>query len=458
MTNEKPTPGVGINSRSTTSYFNSSTSSMEKEDNIVEDLLEGIFFGPRDIVRHSKWPYFLRLQGSVLPRMIIPLTFVAAWATTIVCISKLVHDLGISSVLLTITGFVVGLALSFRSSTAYERYSEGRKYWSQLLLTSRNMARLIWVHVQERKKQEDGTETPEVAKKDLLNKLAAINLLNAFAVALKHRLRFEPSVEYPDLAPYLTGLDTLAGKADQAELRHRKPSTLKAAGQYLGISFAESNPRKVIKRAKHNLGNTPLEVLTYLSAYFEHVHQAKMLALPVYQTQTMNNIAVMGEVLAGVERVVNTPLPIAYSISISQITWAYVLALPFQLVETLGWVAIPGTIMGGYIILGLAAIGRELENPFGQDVNDLPLDAYCHELASDIDALISRPPPLNMDDWMSGGGAKIMWPLSGMEYKGWESKSVEDIRDVLKAKSASIDVKRERVMTLKASEALTPGV
>jgi predicted membrane chloride channel (bestrophin family) len=31
------------------------------------------------------------------------------------------------SVLLTVLGFVVALALSFRSSTAYERYSEGRK-------------------------------------------------------------------------------------------------------------------------------------------------------------------------------------------------------------------------------------------------------------------------------------------------------------------------------------------
>ncbi|KAK1086848.1 hypothetical protein LTR48_003134 [Friedmanniomyces endolithicus] len=426
--------GMGISSRSTTSYFTSSTPSMAPDEQ--HDILEGIFFGPRDIVRHSKWPYFLRLQGSVLPRMIIPLLFVGIWSTTVVGVSKLVYDLGISSVLLTITGFVVGLSLSFRSSTAYERYTEGRKYWSQLLLTSRNTARLIWVHVAERNHDADGKETPEIAKQDLLNKIAAINLLNAFAVALKHRLRFEPSVEYPDLAPLLTGLDTLAGAADQAELHHRKPSPIKAAGQYLGISFAESNPRKLIKRAKHNLGNTPLEILTYLSAYFEAVYQAKMLALPI----------------------VNTPLPVAYSISIAQITWAYVMTLPFQLVKTLGWVAIPATILAGYIILGLAAIGRELENPFGQDVNDLPLDAYCHELANDIDALISRSPPLKLEDWMRGGGAKVMWPLSGMEYKTWESKSVEEIRDLLKAKAASIDVKRERVMTMKMSEGLTPVV
>lgn len=31
---------------------------------------------------------------------------------------------GIDNILLTVLGFVVGLALSFRSSTAYERYAE----------------------------------------------------------------------------------------------------------------------------------------------------------------------------------------------------------------------------------------------------------------------------------------------------------------------------------------------
>ena len=44
-----------------------------------------------------------------------------------VCLQRwLVH---FDSILLTVLGFVVGLSLSFRSSTAYERWTEGRKYW-----------------------------------------------------------------------------------------------------------------------------------------------------------------------------------------------------------------------------------------------------------------------------------------------------------------------------------------
>lgn len=111
-------------------------------------------------------------------------------------------------------------------------------------------------------------------------------------------------------------------------------------------------------------------------------------------------------------------------------------------------------MVAGYIILGLAQIGRELENPFGQDVNDLPLDAYCQELANDIDALTSQPAPLNQDDWMRHAGAKVLWPLSNMEYKAWEARPIEDIRAALRAKAISSDVKSERKHTMIMSEAL----
>jgi len=65
--------------------------------------------------------------------------------------------------LLTVLGFLVGIALSFRNSTAYERYNDGRRYWSSLTLTSQNLARLIWVHAKERE--------GEVGKQDLLAKM-----------------------------------------------------------------------------------------------------------------------------------------------------------------------------------------------------------------------------------------------------------------------------------------------
>lgn len=105
----------------------------------------------------------MRMHGSVFPKMILPLTVVAIWSTLITCISEFIYPLAVSTLLLTVLGFVVGLAISFRTSTAYERYTEGRKYWSQLILVSQNMARTIWIHASERE--------GELGKEDLLNKL-----------------------------------------------------------------------------------------------------------------------------------------------------------------------------------------------------------------------------------------------------------------------------------------------
>ena len=394
--------------------------------------------------KHSKLPYFLRLHGSVLPKMILPLLFVGVWASIItVLYFKGPGKFSVDPILLTVLGFVVGLALSFRSSTAYERYAEGRKYWAQLILTSRNLARLIWVHAQERHE-----ESPELGKEDLLSKLSAMNLILAFAVALKHKLRFEPSANYHDLEHLISHLNTYAHEAeDPSQVMNTKVSSMKRTGEYLGVSFAESNPRKFLKRSKKNLGNLPLEILTYLSAYMETIMTNKTLATSIHQTHVMNALQSMNEVLTGTERVLNTPLPLAYSISISQITWVYVVLLPFQLIQKLEWITIPGTMVAAYIILGIAAIGREIENPFGRDVNDLPLDAFCTQLSAEIDVITSMPPP-DPKQFFAGQNNKVLYPLSMKEYAAWNMRTVEEIREALRIKATTASIANEGTKTV----------
>jgi hypothetical protein len=38
--------------------------------------------------KHSKWPIFMRMHGSVTPKMILPIVLVGAWATAITCIDQ----------------------------------------------------------------------------------------------------------------------------------------------------------------------------------------------------------------------------------------------------------------------------------------------------------------------------------------------------------------------------------
>jgi hypothetical protein len=46
-----------------------------------------------------------------------------------------------------------------------------------------------------------------------------------------------------------------------------------------------------------------------------------------------------------------------------------------------------------YIILGLAVIGRSIENPFGTEVGHLKMEGYISSLALELDVLTSSPPP-----------------------------------------------------------------
>lgn len=396
--------------------------------------IDDYFAGPRDMQKHSKLPYFMRIHGSVLPKMLLPLVFVGAWTTAIVLLDRWVHPLSVDTVLLTVLGFVVAFGLSFRCSTAYERYNDGRKYWSQLTLCSRNLGRLIWLNIEER----EDPEHPEYTKQDLLGKISAINLINAFSVALKHRLRFEPAVDYPDLNYLIGHLNgTVASSADQSALRHRKPTPWKRLGEHLGVTFAQSNPRKLIKRASDNLGNIPHEILAHLSAYINKViNEDKNMPVLCTQNLAITDIRIMADILGGTERILNTPLPLAYSISISQITWAYIVVLPFQLVTKLGWIAIPATMIAAYIILGLAMIGREIENPFGNDVNDLPLEHFCNEIAADLDVLTSTP-YADYKKFINDMNNRPLYPLSYGTSAEWESQNVDEIREALRAKATT---------------------
>lgn len=91
------------------------------------------------------------------------------------------------------------------------------------------------------------------------------------------------------------------------------------------------------------------------------------------------------------------------------------------------------TLVAAYIILSFVAIGRELENPFGDDVNDLPLDSYCKQVASEIDIVTATRAP-KMVDIMASEDNFVLYPLSLDGYNKWMERSVEDIRGALKAK------------------------
>jgi putative membrane protein len=81
----------------------------------------------------------------------------------------------------------------YSTTSAYERYWEGRRLWSQIIINARTMARVIWVHCPDTmiaELPETGWESKEAEEEDrrkaIREKRRAVELCLAFAVAVKH--------------------------------------------------------------------------------------------------------------------------------------------------------------------------------------------------------------------------------------------------------------------------------
>ncbi len=278
----------------------------------------------------------LQLRGSVMP-YVLPRALLCGLFGELIAVLY-ARDLAVSIPALSglIPNIVLGLLLVFRTNTAYERFWEGRKLWGVLTNTTRNLARQIWVNVAEKNSQ------------DRAQKSSILRLLVAFAVATKLHLRKQ---SFEDLML----LDLL--------------------------------PKDYYFKLQ-NTNTPPLEIAFWISSYLQKQRQRNRLT--AYQLDTMQKmISMMVDALGGCERILRTPIPLAYVIHLKQLLLLYCLTLPFQLVADLQWATGPIVALITFTLLGIEEIGIEIENPFGTDANDLPLDAMCQNMLRDVEDLIN---------------------------------------------------------------------
>ncbi|MEA5627993.1 bestrophin family protein [Nostoc sp. UHCC 0251] len=279
-----------------------------------------------------------QLKGSVVRAIYKHILWCGAFGFLI---SILYHfDLPVSQPILgsVIPSIVLGLLLVFRTNTAYERFWEGRKCWGSLVNNIRNLARQIWVSIDE------------ISPEDKDNKITALNLLVAFAVTTKLHLR---------------------GEAVNSELEDLMPSS-----KYVKLKI---------------MNNLPIEVAFWIGDYLQEQYNRN--CLNSYQLTSMQELLnSLVDNLGACERILKTPIPLAYAIHLKQLLLLYCFLLPFQIVETLGWWTGLISALVGFTLFGIEAIGLEIENPFGYDPNDLPLDAICDTMKRNIDDLITLTP------------------------------------------------------------------
>ena len=95
------------------------------------------------------------------------------------------------------------------------------------------------------------------------------------------------------------------------------------------------------------------------------------------------------DICGGCERIKKTPIPYSYSAFIKKFIFIYVITLPFGWVFSLGYFVVPIVPFILYVLASLELIAEEIENPFGQDANDLPVDEICNNIEKHVSEILN---------------------------------------------------------------------
>jgi putative membrane protein len=93
-------------------------------------------------------------------------------------------------------------------------------------------------------------------------------------------------------------------------------------------------------------------------------------------------LAGFDDVAGACERIRGTPIPFSYSSYIKQFILLYALLIPFALARDFGYGTVVAQMFIFFSTMGIELLATEVEEPFGTDRNDLPLE--------DISAVIAR--------------------------------------------------------------------
>ncbi len=234
------------------------------------------------------------------------------------------------NILQTLLSFVISMLMVFRTNTAYDRWWEGRKLWGALVNNSRNLAIKM------------NAILPQSDKK---NRHFFRYTIPMFAQALHQHLRAETTRLQLDVEPH----------PEIPELDHTKHIPNQIAG---------------LIATKVNL------------MYKEGL-------LTGDQLITLNGeVSSLLDICGACERIKNTPIPYSYNVFIKKFIFIYTFTLPFGLAFTLHYLLIPVVALVFYVLASLEMIAEEIEDPFGTDDNDLPMEKISGNIRKNIEEIL----------------------------------------------------------------------
>jgi putative membrane protein len=240
-------------------------------------------------------------------------------------------ELPTSHSLHTIVGVALGLLLVFRTNSSYDRFWEGRIQIGAMVNNTRDLARQTASYL---------ADSPRETRERIGHYIIAL-----FAV-IRRSLRRER--EAPELVELLT-------EEERARLVHTSAPPLMVA-RWLSDTFA----------AEAKAGRLSEERLRMIDG----------------------GVSDLVDLWGGSERILKTPVPFAYAHHIKGFLNVFCLTVPMALIDTMGWYTPLGAAIVAYGLYGIEEIGIEIEEPFGYDANDLPMDGIGETIAHNVSDIL----------------------------------------------------------------------
>ena len=274
-------------------------------------------------------------RPTVFKQIILSVLFLAAYATGVYVLNaKFFHfNFKPTSTLYSLLGIVLGLLLVFRTNTAYDRWWEGRKLWGGIVNVCRSSALAM---------------NSYLPQGDVKNRIFFAKMIANYVYAMKEHLR--EGVHFNELTD------------------------------------AENNEVEQLKKKKHVPNMIMALMLDRVQLLFqEGVINAEQLHF------LHSQFARFTDLIGGCERIRKTPIPISYSLHLKRFIAIYMCIIPFGFIHEMGVMMIPTVCIIFYAFVGIEIIGEEIEDPFGTDANDLPIQNICDTISDNVSEILIHP-------------------------------------------------------------------
>lgn len=228
----------------------------------------------------------------------------------------------------SLIGFVISLLLVFRTNTAYDRWWEGRKKWGEIVNDTRNLA----VKLSSILLEND-------------DRAYFSRMISNFVFAMKEQLRNGVDLDELEL--------TREEKVDLSSQLHI-PSAISAL---------------LYKKVKQLRKEGKLTDFDFLSI-----------------DKNLNGLL---DSMGACERIKKTPIPYSYSLFLKKFIFIYVTTLPFAFVNLFGYYSALIATFVFYVLVSMEVLAEEIEDPFGEDDNDLPTDDIALQIKNTVSQLLA---------------------------------------------------------------------